>query len=178
MRPKKRKHPNWKPICSKKRARMNERATGRNGVRSGRAQPWKRPWTSCCAGTRRARHHPSRDAVQCAGRRQAFARGVGRHGVPRRGRVGETALPLAAALEMLHAYSLVHDDLPAMDDDDLRRGKPTTHKVFGEGMAVLAGDALLTRAFWVMAGCRLVGVSARKRWPFEEVTDAAGDDRA
>src|SRR5690606_17700133 len=52
------------------------------------------------------------------------------------------ALPLAAAIEMIHAYSLVHDDLPCMDDDDMRRGKPSNHKVFGEGMAVLAGDAL------------------------------------
>src|SRR5690554_1100045 len=87
-----------------------------------------------------------------------------------------TALPLAAALEMLHAYSLVHDDLPAMDDDDLRRGKPTAHKVFGEGMAVLAGDALLTRAFWVIGRLpALVGVSAEKTLAIvEEVTDAAG----
>ena len=52
------------------------------------------------------------------------------------------ALPFAAALEMVHTYSLIHDDLPAMDNDDLRRGKPTCHKVYGEGMAVLAGDGL------------------------------------
>lgn len=63
----------------------------------------------------------------------------------------EAALPFAAAIEMIHTYSLVHDDLPAMDNDDLRRGKPTNHKVFGEGMAVLAGDALLTHAFETMA---------------------------
>ena len=56
-------------------------------------------------------------------------------------------LPQAAALELIHTYSLIHDDLPAMDDDDLRRGKPTNHKVFGEAMAILAGDALLTEAF-------------------------------
>src|SRR5262245_23703836 len=56
-------------------------------------------------------------------------------------------MPLACAVEMVHTYSLVHDDLPAMDDDDLRRGKPTSHKVFGEAVAILAGDALLTRAF-------------------------------
>ena len=56
-------------------------------------------------------------------------------------------MPYACAVEMIHTYSLVHDDLPAMDDDDLRRGKPTSHKVFGEGIAILAGDALLTRAF-------------------------------
>ncbi|MCE9545588.1 MAG: polyprenyl synthetase family protein [Planctomycetia bacterium] len=63
----------------------------------------------------------------------------------------ERALPAACAVEMVHAYSLVHDDLPAMDDDDLRRGRPTCHKVFGEAMAILAGDALLTRAFEVLA---------------------------
>ena len=61
------------------------------------------------------------------------------------------AMPLACAVECIHTYSLIHDDLPAMDDDDLRRGKPTNHKVFGEGIAVLAGDALLTEAFALVA---------------------------
>jgi farnesyl diphosphate synthase len=66
--------------------------------------------------------------------------------------VSETcAARVAAAVEMLHAYSLVHDDLPAMDDDDLRRGKPSTHKAFDEATAILAGDALQTRAFEVLA---------------------------
>lgn len=64
------------------------------------------------------------------------------------------ALPLACAVECIHTYSLIHDDLPAMDDDDLRRGKPTNHKVFGEGIAVLAGDALLTQAFEIAARCK------------------------
>ena len=64
------------------------------------------------------------------------------------------AMPLAAALECIHTYSLIHDDLPAMDDDDFRRGKPTNHKVFGEGIAVLAGDALLTQAFEIAAKCK------------------------
>lgn len=63
----------------------------------------------------------------------------------------EAAVPAACAVEMVHAYSLIHDDLPAMDDDDLRRGRPTCHKAFGEGNAILAGDALLTRAFEVIA---------------------------
>lgn len=63
----------------------------------------------------------------------------------------EDALPAAAAVELVHAYSLIHDDLPAMDNDDLRRGKPTCHKVFGEANAILAGDALLTLAFNIMA---------------------------
>jgi geranylgeranyl diphosphate synthase type II len=61
------------------------------------------------------------------------------------------ALAPACALELLHTYSLVHDDLPSMDDDDLRRGRPTCHKIYGEGMAVLCGDALLTHAFAAMA---------------------------
>ncbi len=63
----------------------------------------------------------------------------------------EDALPAACAVEMIHAYSLVHDDLPAMDDDDLRRGRPTCHKVFGEATAILVGDALQARAFEVLA---------------------------
>lgn len=63
----------------------------------------------------------------------------------------DAALPAACAVEMIHAYSLIHDDLPAMDDDDLRRGRPTNHRVFGEATAILAGDALLTRAFEILA---------------------------
>ena len=63
----------------------------------------------------------------------------------------ESVLPLAAALECVHTYSLIHDDLPAMDDDDLRRGKPTAHKMFGEAIAILAGDALLTFAFEILS---------------------------
>ncbi len=62
----------------------------------------------------------------------------------------EEVLPFACALELVHTYSLIHDDLPAMDNDDFRRGRPTSHKVFGEGMAILAGDALLTEAFYLM----------------------------
>jgi geranylgeranyl diphosphate synthase type II len=69
----------------------------------------------------------------------------------------ESVLPAACAMEMIHTYSLIHDDLPAMDNDDYRRGKPTSHKVFGEGVAILAGDALLTEAF------RLLG--DRERMP-------------
>ena len=63
----------------------------------------------------------------------------------------ETVLPFACAIEMIHTYSLIHDDLPAMDDDDLRRGKPTCHRAFGEAVAILAGDALLTEAFVLMS---------------------------
>ncbi len=82
-------------------------------------------------------------------------------------------LPAACAVELIHTYSLIHDDLPCMDDDDLRRGRPTSHKVFGEGVAVLAGDALLTRAFGLIAG-----IKPAKRYPLslllEETADAAG----
>ena len=67
----------------------------------------------------------------------------------------KNAAPFAAAIEMIHTYSLIHDDLPCMDNDDFRRGRPTNHKVFGEGMAVLAGDALLTDAFMVAASAKL-----------------------
>jgi geranylgeranyl diphosphate synthase type II len=66
----------------------------------------------------------------------------------------QNALPAACAVECIHTYSLVHDDLPCMDDDDLRRGRPTSHKVFGEGVAVLTGDALLTVAFEILAQAR------------------------
>jgi len=69
----------------------------------------------------------------------------------------DDALPLACAVECIHTYSLIHDDLPAMDNDDLRRGKPTNHKVFGEGIAILAGDGLLTETFTIASQC--------KSWP-------------
>lgn len=65
------------------------------------------------------------------------------------------ALPFAAAIEMIHTYSLIHDDLPCMDNDDFRRGKPTNHKVYGDAMAILAGDALLTDAFTVASTAQL-----------------------
>jgi geranylgeranyl diphosphate synthase type II len=67
------------------------------------------------------------------------------------GRPPETTLALASAVELIHTYSLIHDDLPCMDNDDYRRGKPTNHKIYGEAGALLAGDALLTRAFDVLA---------------------------
>ncbi|GFK95556.1 Farnesyl diphosphate synthase [Fundidesulfovibrio magnetotacticus] len=67
------------------------------------------------------------------------------------GAEARAAMPFAASLEFIHTYSLIHDDLPAMDDDDLRRGRPSNHKVFGEAMAILAGDGLLTEAFGLMA---------------------------
>ncbi len=69
----------------------------------------------------------------------------------------EDALDIACAIEMIHTYSLIHDDLPCMDDDDLRRGKPSCHVKYGEAFALLAGDALLTKAFGVIAGSRICG---------------------
>lgn len=85
-------------------------------------------------------------------------------------------LPVACALELIHTYSLIHDDLPAMDNDDYRRGKPTSHKVFGEATAVLAGDALLTLAFGLIAECNLTGnISSRVVLDvIREVSTAAG----
>ena len=74
----------------------------------------------------------------------------------------ERVLPFACAMEMIHTYSLIHDDLPAMDNDDLRRGKPTNHKVFGEAEAILAGDALLTKAFEIVSGYDAEGVSSEQ----------------
>lgn len=71
------------------------------------------------------------------------------------GREWQAAAPFAAAVEMIHTYSLIHDDLPSMDNDDFRRGRPTNHKVFGEAMAILAGDALLTDAFAVASTAQL-----------------------
>jgi geranylgeranyl diphosphate synthase type II len=88
----------------------------------------------------------------------------------------DDAIPLACAVECIHTYSLIHDDLPAMDNDDFRRGKPTSHKVYGEGIAVLAGDALLTIAFEMAASC--------KAWPryshatvIHELAVAAGSQK-
>jgi geranylgeranyl diphosphate synthase type II len=75
----------------------------------------------------------------------------------------DEVMPLACAVELIHTYSLIHDDLPAMDDDDLRRGRPTSHKVFGEAIAILAGDALLTRAFQLLAGVPADWDAARLR---------------
>lgn len=85
----------------------------------------------------------------------------------------EPALPHASAVECIHTYSLIHDDLPCMDDDDFRRGKPTCHKVYGEGIAVLAGDALLTIAFEILS---TAGQRSRYKMPalIRELAAAAG----
>lgn len=84
-------------------------------------------------------------------------------------------IPMAAAMEMIHTYSLIHDDLPAMDNDDLRRGKPTNHKVFGEAIAILAGDALLNEAMILMMDYSLkAGMNSLKA--SREIAKAAGAD--
>jgi geranylgeranyl diphosphate synthase type II len=85
------------------------------------------------------------------------------------------AMPVACALELIHTYSLIHDDLPAMDNDDFRRGKPTSHKVFGEALAILAGDALLTEAFVLLSRTGKVRLAAEKRLAvIHEIASAAG----
>ena len=84
-------------------------------------------------------------------------------------------MPTACALECIHTYSLIHDDLPAMDDDDFRRGHPTNHKVYGEAMAILAGDGLLTLAFRLIAENGVTSVSPDVlRAVLAEIADAAG----
>lgn len=85
----------------------------------------------------------------------------------------EALLPLACALELIHTYSLIHDDLPALDNDDLRRGKPTCHKAFGEATAILAGDALLTLAFEVISDAAAASVNRRLR-VVHELSNAIG----
>ena len=77
----------------------------------------------------------------------------------------EAAMGFACAIEMIHTYSLIHDDLPCMDDDDLRRGRSTNHKIYGEAIATLAGDALLTDAFWILARSRIVVRQRGSRGP-------------
>lgn len=86
-----------------------------------------------------------------------------------------TAMPTACALEFIHTYSLIHDDLPAMDNDDFRRGKPTCHKAFGEALAILAGDALLTEAFAFLSRAEKVRTPADRRLAvISEIASAAG----
>jgi geranylgeranyl diphosphate synthase type II len=89
----------------------------------------------------------------------------------------ESGLDVACAIEMIHTYSLIHDDLPAMDDDDIRRGKPTNHKIFGEALAILAGDALLTYSFELVAQMKNQDVTAeQKLLLIQEIAKAAGPE--
>ena len=97
----------------------------------------------------------------------ATARALGRDPV--------AVLPTAAAIELIHTYSLIHDDLPAMDDDDLRRGRPTCHIAFGENVAILAGDGLMAEAYRLILG-RQAGESAQVLAALRELSDAIGVD--
>jgi len=90
------------------------------------------------------------------------------------GAATDDLMPAACAVEMIHTYSLIHDDLPAMDNDDLRRGRPTCHKVFGEALAILAGDALLTQAFRVIAADAPARDAERQVRVIRELANAAG----
>ena len=91
------------------------------------------------------------------------------------GKDEEAGIPVGCAVEMIHTYSLIHDDLPCMDDDDLRRGKPTNHKIYGEATAILAGDALLTESFKMITSNMPSDVSAEKRIRLvNELISAAG----
>ncbi|CAM2141705.1 MULTISPECIES: polyprenyl synthetase family protein [Bacillus] len=93
------------------------------------------------------------------------------------GKSEKDGIPVGCAVEMIHTYSLIHDDLPCMDDDDLRRGKPTNHKVFGEATAVLAGDGLLTESFKLITSYVSDEVSAEKRLRLvNELISAAGTE--
>jgi geranylgeranyl diphosphate synthase, type II len=101
--------------------------------------------------------------------------------VTRRSKLGSDpffiAMPAACAIEFIHTYSLIHDDLPAMDNDILRRGRPTLHVVYGDGVAILAGDALLTEAFALLARypeAEMQGLSERKLWALAVIANAAG----
>lgn len=91
------------------------------------------------------------------------------------GNDADRAMPFAAAVEMIHTYSLIHDDLPAMDNDDYRRGRLTNHKVYGEAMAILAGDGMLTQAFHVASRAAKLGVPAQRTLAvIEELSRYAG----
>ena len=117
-----------------------------------RPRPWKRRWTQVLPqphGLHARVHEAMRYAIFAGGKRlRPF---LVLHSAAMFGVAPARAARAAAAIEVLHTYSLVHDDLPCMDDDDLRRGRPTTHKAFDEATAVLAGDALLTIAFEILA---------------------------
>ncbi|HOJ71306.1 MAG TPA: polyprenyl synthetase family protein [Syntrophorhabdaceae bacterium] len=95
-----------------------------------------------------------------------------------KGKPSDDLLPVACAIEMIHTYSLIHDDLPSLDNDDIRRGRPTCHKVFGDAVAILAGDALLTEAFRIIVDSRYTyRISPRLiRQSIYEIATAAGAD--
>lgn len=95
-----------------------------------------------------------------------------------KGKTSDEVLPFACAIEMIHTYSLIHDDLPSLDNDDIRRGRPTCHKVFGDAVAILAGDALLTEAFRILVDSRYTYRTNSKllKQSIFEIASAAGAD--
>lgn len=95
-----------------------------------------------------------------------------------KGKASDDLLPIACAIEMIHTYSLIHDDLPSLDNDDIRRGRPTCHKVFGDATAILAGDALLTEAFRIIVDARYTDRMSPKilKQAIFEIASAAGAD--
>ena len=119
-------------------------------------------------------HRAMRYSVMAGGKRLRPILVIG--GAEAVGGRAEAVMPAACALELIHTYSLIHDDLPAMDDDDYRRGRLTNHKVFGDAIAILAGDALLTYAFGLIAenAARVATDAAVVRDVIVEVADAAG----
>jgi geranylgeranyl diphosphate synthase type II len=119
-------------------------------------------------------HRAMRYSVMAGGKRLRPILVIG--GAEAVGGKAEAVMPAACALELIHTYSLIHDDLPAMDDDDYRRGRLTNHKVFGEAVAILAGDALLTDAFRLLAenAVAVKGDAALVRDVVVEVVEAAG----
>jgi len=137
------------------RRRMVEQALGRC-VSPGRSVLRRAMRYSLLAGGKRLRPVLALAAGEVAGAKPA------------------TVMPFACAVELVHTYSLVHDDLPAMDDDDVRRGRPTSHRVYGEGVAILVGDALLTEAFGLMARARGVP-PGRTVAAIAELSRAAGE---
>jgi farnesyl diphosphate synthase len=151
-------------VSPKKAAKEAERERRRLAVEAGLDEA--RVWTESvleqalppASAEPRSLHEAMRYAVLGGGKRIRAA--LAREWCRRFGGLDVDAAPVAAALECVHAYSLVHDDLPCMDDDDLRRGRPTVHKVWDEAMAVLAGDALLTHAFVLLARVRPAGAEA------------------
>src|SRR5262249_9711336 len=122
---------------------------------------------------------PAADAVALRGSdRQAGAP----RGAPGSSRAFDLSLPAACAIELIHTYSLIHDDLPAMDDDTLRRGRPTLHVVYGEGVAILAGDGLHAEAFALLArepdnGPNDSGLAERRLQVIRLIADAAASTR-
>ena len=162
--------------CSERRARTPERGTAAlRRIRTTCAR-WSRTTSARCASPASpATDGPRRgDALLAAGRRQADPAGAGARDRARaRAASPDEVLPTAAAIELVHTYSLIHDDLPAMDDDDLRRGRPTCHIAYGENVAILAGDGLFAEAYRLVLE-RQEGGAGQVLAALREISDAIG----